>query len=80
MAEAELNIIKIIKKVLMPSEDGPESLLSKENANWDSLKQLQITLELEDFFGIELSDEEAFEFYDVPSILNLVERIRMNGR
>jgi acyl carrier protein len=79
MAEAELNIIKIIKKVLMPSEDGPESLLSKENANWDSLKQLQITLELEDFFGIELSDEEAFEFYDVPSILNLVERIRMNG-
>ena len=50
-------VIKILTKVLNSSDTALQS--NKSNPNWDSLKQLQISLEIEDFFGIQLSDEEA---------------------
>jgi len=70
-------VIEILKKVLI--EEGSHDDLSRLNPNWDSLKQLQISLEIEDYFGVELSDEEASEFYDVDSILTLLDRITKNG-
>jgi acyl carrier protein len=69
-------VIKILTKVLNSSD--PELQSNKSNPNWDSLKQLQISLEIEDYFGIQLSDEEATEFYDVESIVSLIERILKN--
>ena len=70
-------VIEILKKVLI--EEDSHDDLSRLNPTWDSLKQLQISLEIEDYFGIELSDEEASEFYDVDSILTLLDRIPKNG-
>jgi len=70
-------VIEILKKVLI--EENSHHDLSRLNPNWDSLKQLQISLEIEDYFGIELSDDEASEFYDVDSILTLLDRITKNG-
>jgi len=70
-------VIEILKKVLI--EEDSHDDLSRLNPNWDSLKQLQISLEIEDYFGVELSDEEASEFYDVDSILILLDRITKNG-
>ena len=70
-------MIDILTKVLNSSDS--ELQLNRSNPNWDSLKQLQISLEIEDYFGIQLSDEEAIEFYDIESILSLVERIMKNG-
>jgi len=70
-------VIEILKKVLI--EEDSHDDLSRLNPNWDSLKQLQISLEIEDYFGVELSDEEASEFYDVDSILTLLGRITKNG-
>jgi acyl carrier protein len=70
-------VIEILKKVLM--EEDSDDDLSRLNPNWDSLKQLQISLEIEDCFGVELSDEEASEFHDVDSILTLLDRITKNG-
>ena len=69
-------VIEILTKVLNSS--GTELQLNTSNPNWDSLKQLQISLEIEDYFGIQLSDEEAIEFYDVESIVSLIERILRN--
>ncbi len=69
-------VIKILTKVLNSSDTALQS--NKSNPSWDSLKQLQISLELEDYFGIQLSDEEAIEFYDVESIVSLVESILKN--
>jgi len=69
-------VIKILTKVLNSSDS--ELQLNSSNPNWDSLKQLQISLEIEDYFGIQLSDEEATEFYDVESIVSLIERILKN--
>ena len=69
-------VIKILTKVLNSSDTELQSNIS--NPNWDSLKQLQISLEIEDYFGIQLSDEEAIAFYDVESIVILVESILKN--
>ena len=69
-------VIKILTKVLNSSDTALQSY--KSNPNWDSLKQLQISLEIEDYFGIQLSDEEAIAFYDVESIVSLVESILKN--
>jgi acyl carrier protein len=71
-------VIKILTKVLNSSDSDSELQLNSSNPNWDSLKQLQISLEIEDYFGIQLSDEEATEFYDVESIVSLIERILKN--
>ena len=69
-------VIEILIKVLKSSES--ELQLNRSNPKWDSLKQLQISLEIEDYFGIQLSDEEAIAFYDVESIVSLVESILKN--
>ena len=69
-------VIEILTKALNSSD--PELQSNKSNPNWDSLKQLQISLEIEDYFGIQLSDEEAIAFYDVESIVSLVESILKN--
>ena len=69
-------VIQILTKVLNTSDT--ELLLNTSNPNWDSLKQLQISLEIEDYFCIQLSDEEAIAFYDVESIVSLVESILKN--
>jgi len=70
-------VIKILTKVLNSSDAELQS--NRSNPNWDSLKQLQISLEIEDYFGIQLSDEEAIAFYDVESIVSLVESILKNA-
>ena len=68
-------IIEILTKVLNSRDSKSKLILSKSNPDWDSLKQLQISLEIEDYFGIQLSNEEAIEFFDVESIVSLVNRI-----
>lgn len=69
-------VIEILTKVLNSSDAELQS--KRLNPNWDSLKQLQISLEIEDCFGIQISDEEAVAFYDVESIVSMVERILKN--
>ena len=63
-------VIHLLAKVLDCDED--EKILNRTNPSWDSLKQLQISLEIEDRFNIELSDEQAIKFFDVESILQLL--------
>ncbi len=71
-------VVEILAKVLNETE-SPD-LLNRDNPNWDSLKQLQISLEIEDCFEIELSDEQAVEFFDIDSTLDVIDRVCKNGR
>ena len=56
-------------------DDIPLDELNGSNPKWDSLKQLQISLEIEDQFKVELTEEQASEFFDVESILVLLDRV-----
>ncbi len=58
------------------SEDSESVIknLSKSKSNWDSLKSLQLILELEDYLGSELSEVEIEELEDFSSIMKLVNR------
>lgn len=64
------DVIILLAKALDCPVD--EKILNKSHPSWDSLKQLQISLELEDRFDIEFSDEQANEFFDADSILHLL--------
>ncbi len=70
-------IVEILDKVLGKSDLTIE--LSRSNPNWDSLKQLQISIEIEDYFGVELTDAQAAEFSDVESIISLLDQISNNA-
>jgi acyl carrier protein len=63
-------VIHLLAKTLDCDED--EKILNRTNPSWDSLKQLQISLEIEDRFNIELSDEQATKFFDVDSVLQIL--------
>lgn len=69
-------VIHLLAKALECKED--EKILNRNNSAWDSLKQLQISLEIEDRFKVELSDEQATRFFDVDSILQILVELNVN--
>lgn len=70
-------VIHLLAKALECNED--EKILNRTNSAWDSLKQLQISLEIEDRFDIELSDEQATKFFDVDSVLQILVELNVDG-
>ena len=68
------NVIKILMKVFSEDSESVIKNLSKSESNWDSLKSLQLILELEDYLGSELSEVEIEELEDFSSIVKLVNR------
>lgn len=68
------DVIKILMKVFSEDSESVIKNLSKSESNWDSLKSLQLILELEDYLGSELSEVEIEELEDFLSIVKLVNR------
>jgi acyl carrier protein len=68
------DVIKILMKVFSEDSESVIKNLSKSKSNWDSLKSLQLILELEDYLGSELSEVEIDELEDFSSIVKLVSR------
>lgn len=68
------NVVKILMKVFSEDSESVIKNLSKSESNWDSLKSLQLILELEDYLGSELSEVEIEELEDFSSIVKLVNR------
>jgi acyl carrier protein len=68
------NVVKILMKVFSEDSESVIKNLSKSKSNWDSLKSLQLILELEDYLGSELSEVEIDELEDFSSIVKLVSR------
>ena len=68
------DVIKILMKVFSEDSESVVKNLSKSKSNWDSLKSLQLILEIEDYLGSELSEVEIEELEDFSSIMKLVNR------
>jgi acyl carrier protein len=68
------DVIKILMKVFSEDSESVIKNLSKSESNWDSLKSLQLILELEDYLGSELSEVEIEELENFSSIVKLVNR------
>ena len=73
------DVMKILLKVFSEDSDLVIRNLSKSKSNWDSLKSLQLILELEDYLNTELSEAEIEELEDFTSILKLVDRKKTSG-
>ena len=71
--ELELNRI-LIKVFSLDTHSGIDSSEELKNVIWDSLKTVQIVLELEDSFDIEISDSDLQHIRDFISTLEYVRR------
>lgn len=74
-------IFENVKKALAKQfEMDPESITMDTNLiddiGADSLDVVELVMELEDTFGISISDEDAAELYTVRRIVDYLERIR----
>lgn len=68
----EEKILNVLKEVLEVNDI--DITVSQENCEaWDSLRQLNVVLELEDAFNVSFEPEEIAEMKDIPSIKRFIE-------
>ena len=67
----EKQILDIIK-VVLETEDIDETVSQKNCEKWDSMAQLNLVVELEAEFGIELEPEEIGEMISYNDVCRLV--------
>jgi acyl carrier protein len=68
-------IKEVLKKALNISEISDN--ISQQNCeNWDSLRHLNLIVELEDEFGVSFEPEDIAEMKDIPSIQEKIEKLK----
>ena len=70
----ELKIEKIFVKVF--AVDAPRAINKRDCEEWDSLKHIELILELEDEFDLEISDNNSLKITDYKSCLEIVSELR----
>ncbi len=66
---------EVLKRVLNISEVSDD--ISQQNCeNWDSLRHLNLIVELEDEFGVSFEPEDIAEMKDLNSVLNKIEQLK----
>lgn len=70
----ELKIEKIFVKVL--AVESPRAINKTDCEEWDSLKHIELILELEDEFDLEISDDAALKITDFNSCLEIINGIK----
>ena len=70
----ELKIEKIFVKVF--AVDAPRAINKIDCEEWDSLKHIELILELEDEFDLEISDNAALKITDFYSCLEIINGLR----
>ena len=70
----ELKIEKIFVKVF--AVDAPRAINKIDCEEWDSLKHIELILELEDEFDLEISDNNSLKITDYKSCLEIVSELR----
>jgi len=70
----ELRIEKIFVKVF--EVDAPKAINKMDCQEWDSLKHIELILELEDEFDLEISDNAALKITDFNSCLEIINGLR----
>jgi acyl carrier protein len=66
----EAKIEKIFTKVF--STDTPRAINKAEYEEWDSLKHIELILEFEDEFNLEIDDISALKIIDFNSSLEII--------
>ena len=66
----ELRIEKIFVKVF--AVDAPRAINKINCEEWDSLKHIELILELEDEFDLEISDNTSLKITDYNSCLEII--------
>ncbi len=66
----ELRIEKIFVKVF--DLEAPKFINKSEHEEWDSLKHIELILELEDEFDIEITEDNSLKITDFNSCLEIV--------
>ena len=69
----ESRIEKIFKKVF--AIDTPKTMHKTNSEVWDSLKHIELILELEDEFDLEISDSTALKITDYNSCLEIIREL-----
>ena len=70
----ELRIEKIFLKVF--AVDAPRAINKIDCEEWDSLKHIELILELEDEFDLEISDNISLKITDYNSCLEIIRGLR----
>lgn len=70
----ELKIEKIFVKVF--AVDAPRAINKIDCEEWDSLKHIELILELEDEFDLEISDNASLKITDYNSCLEIISGLR----
>ena len=68
-------IINIMSEVFeMKISDFPEEIKQENISNWDSLRHLNLIVELEEVFDTSFEPEEISEMTSLVQILNIIEK------
>ena len=70
MTTVDFRVRKVFKKVF--ETEGVEVLKRKISPEWDSLKHIELILELEDEFAIEFTNSASSEICDFDSCVKTV--------
>lgn len=70
----ELRIEKIFEKVF--AVDAPITINKINCEEWDSLKHIELILELEDEFDLEISDNTSLKITDYNSCLEIIRGLK----
>ena len=70
----ELRLEKIFEKIF--AVDAPRTINKMNSEEWDSLKHIELILELEDEFDLEISDSTSLKITDYNSCLEIIRGLR----
>ena len=71
----EAKIEKIFTKVFFT--DTPRAINKVDYEEWDSLKHIELILELEDEFNLEIDDNAALKILDFNSCLEVIKGLSL---
>jgi acyl carrier protein len=72
----EREVYRILEKVFaLPSGTLSHDISSLGQFDWDSLKHIQVILELEDAFDLDLSDLDGRQLWDIDSVFGVLKNI-----
>lgn len=68
-------VLAILAHILKISKEAIKEDATLESLGADSLNRVQIVMELEDAFGIEISDDDAEKFNTVKDTVDLIQKL-----
>lgn len=68
-------VVQIIARVFKMSADSINELSSLDSLGADSLNRVELVMDFEEAFGIEINDEEAEKFSTVGQIVEYIDTL-----